>query len=731
MSELLESLNNLEIKKPPTLFQPQKQANHLGPFNKNDVLLPFGEHGLDLRFLGATEGSIEAARIYCDRLKDLSSKTGCIYASFIGQSGCGKTRAIFDVGMTHFVVFMEANDPTSLERIDSTTDKNFLRMAKEVQSVVNEYKEKRPERMHEWIKWRIYLEFLARFLYLYLLLEKFPELEPVEYLIGQINGGQPIINNICDILKKLDPPNTRELATELQNLLTEKKIDNDRRLIVAIDEANIASEMLFGVFKSPSGNPRGFLTAINTAIHMISVSTIWAGTTLNLLHADSIQSDIGKMNYLYKITCFKPSTSEEIGNWLHQVLDLSGCEEILKERQNELIGRKRIMTRVVEKLADPFLDKTNKSEAFSIAIENSLNSHLKRMKDRLKKAISTHKPQNPNFQSPLIPFLKKIVYSSILTHGNILLDSQEDFDLVNVGICQLVGSEDKFYWKLGENLAVKAILQVLLEIGEENPILEAQRLDIWNILMKNLPISSSKGVEFETLVICQMMEWNGKPLSELGIVTGNLSSITTLPNWMKNATFKIDLFGFASQLGFDNDLSVIDQMWNNKIKQRLALRCENVMRPEFLQIWHENDKKFALLIGCKLYSKTIPSELAEENQSSTDLSKVYLQKDGTSPHSASKQKREKFEQIIGWNDKKKQTLLDKFEGILRIHILLPKTTQNMTPTNRIQVHGKEISIFLDKTNIKTLFTDKKSLELLEFASRPAMEGPSEETSFCV
>jgi hypothetical protein len=99
-----------------------------------------------------------------------------------------------------------------------------------------------------------------------------------------------------------------------------------------------------------------------------------------------------------------------------------------------------------------------------------------------------------------------------------------------------------------------------------------------------------------------------------------------------------------------------------------------------------------------------PPNFAEQNQSSTDLSTVYWKKDGTGPPPASKQKREKFEQIIGWNDKKKETLLDKFEGILRIHILLPETTQSMTPTNRIQVHdGKEISIFLDKTNISTLF----------------------------
>src|SRR5579885_1383649 len=191
-------------------------------------------------------------------------------------------------------------------------------------------KKKRPRRMHEWIRWRMYLEFLARFLYLYLLLEKFPDLEPVEYLIEQINGGHDVINTIRNILQKLDPPNTSELATESQILLTEKKMTNDRGLMVAIDEANIANEILFGVFKSPLENPRGFLIAINTAIHMISVSTIWAGTTLNLLHEDSSQSDIGKMNRLYKITYFKTSTSEEIGNWLHQVLDLSGCEEILK-----------------------------------------------------------------------------------------------------------------------------------------------------------------------------------------------------------------------------------------------------------------------------------------------------------------------------------------------------------------------------------------------------------------
>lgn len=82
------------------------------------------------------------------------------------------------------------------------------------------------------------------------------------------------------------------------------------------------------------------------------------------------------------------------------------------------------------------------------------------MKSRLIKAISTHTSES-KFSITFDSFLKKnIVVSSMLTHGNILFDLQKDFDLVNVGICQLMENRNKYYWKLGEPLAVKAILQV-------------------------------------------------------------------------------------------------------------------------------------------------------------------------------------------------------------------------------------------------------------------------------
>lgn len=319
-------LDKMGIGEIPSLYNRIKQEKLLGPFNKPDIQLPFAGSFIDFRLFGLSTNPktpTEAGAEILEELKDLRPSDK-IFAVFLGQSGCGKTRSLFDIASEHFLMYIECL--TTSERVESTYDVNFVGLVRDLHDLATKY---------EGYKFilkatcRIEMEFCARFLYLYGLLEKKPDLTPLEYLLGQINGGQTTINRLINLLK-IAPTSSFSYSIQLLFEKITQRFPSGKKLVIGIDEASVASKEFFGRWKSPSNNDRGLLTGITGVIAntTIPVSVVYAGTALSLLHADSIQSDIGKTNQLMKITSFQPSKDQEPREWLESVLNITGCESV-------------------------------------------------------------------------------------------------------------------------------------------------------------------------------------------------------------------------------------------------------------------------------------------------------------------------------------------------------------------------------------------------------------------
>jgi hypothetical protein len=238
------------------------------------------------------------------------------------------------------------------------------------------------------------------------------------------------------------------------------------RLVVALDEANVAQTKLFpGLFRNSSDPPakRGLLTALTNVLLLpgLEVSILYAGTALTLgTGAKSIQSDIGKANKLSVVTQFEPASEEDVRSFLENILDLSGCESVLDVK--ELQGRARLKTAVIDKLSEQtpeaFSEPDIKTNRLSSAIKDAIDFHYNRMFERLNEACYS--------QSTLIPYLKKMLVAVILDSSLTFSPTENDMvDLVNVGLCQLRLKKTKYVWTLAEPLAIRVARDVLRKQG--------------------------------------------------------------------------------------------------------------------------------------------------------------------------------------------------------------------------------------------------------------------------
>jgi hypothetical protein len=396
-------LNQVKIHGPPPPFDPVRQGKLLGPFNKLGVQLPFSGQGIDLRLLGIKEGPTPAAQKIIDNLNDLRAETAVYMGCLLGVSGCGKTRALFDIAQHHFLVLVECV-PLGEERFEYTRDKNFGGMVDDIDSL------DKNKDFQQQAKRRIMIEFLARFLFLrsHRLIVAFDEAN-----VAQTKLFPGLFKTSSD------PPSKRGLLTALTNVL-----------------------LLPG----------------------IEVSILYAGTALTLgTGAKSIQSDIGKANKLSVVTQFEPTSEEDVRSFFENILDLSGCESLLDNSMiKELQGRARLKTAVIDCLSDQtpeaFSEPDIKTNRFSSAIKDAIDLHYNRMFERLNEACYS--------QPTIIPYLKKILVAVILDSSLTFSPTENDIvDLVDVGLCQLRLKKTKYVWSLAEPLAIRVAYGVLKKQG--------------------------------------------------------------------------------------------------------------------------------------------------------------------------------------------------------------------------------------------------------------------------
>jgi hypothetical protein len=320
---------------------------------------------------------------------------------------------------------------------------------------------------------------------------------------------------------------------------------------------------------------------------------------------------------------------------------------------------------------------------------------------------------------------------------------EEEKDLVHLGICQLVKVKGEYRWKLSEPLAIRVAHEVLNAVaGMDGPktVLFEARNNLYEILFKLGPKASAKGDFGELLAFSQMMQsnWQNKPLAELDVVVQNMHNI---PAWMRKIKFKLNRYGTAQQLGFGDDLEYFTALCNdNPLAINTMLLPEKTMRPDGVLLYKRyvrilSDQKFdeellekvdtkeeckvtwfAITLGSKIYSGPIKMEDHESNINSTDLTKAYFQKDGTTVQRAKVNTHKRFHEIF------KDVFsgsLNSLGGMLRLHVELPYVKTGGTSTIRslgLEKTVRDVAIHIDASNIRTMFLEDETLEVLEMAT---------------
>jgi hypothetical protein len=175
----------------------------------------------------------------------------------IGRPGCGKTATVVRTAREHFLVYICCC--TLGERLPDLNDPNFSRMVsyiteRDTISRAGQWNEgialvQRDKEMKLMAMARARVEILGRLMFLLILFRENPSLTPGAYFREQVNGGSRTIESIVLKLLDYDNDSINALLSGVFNEVT--KCAGGRALVIAVDEAQLAQETLFGLV-SPS-----------------------------------------------------------------------------------------------------------------------------------------------------------------------------------------------------------------------------------------------------------------------------------------------------------------------------------------------------------------------------------------------------------------------------------------------------------------------------------------------
>ncbi|KAG0352713.1 hypothetical protein BGZ54_002605, partial [Gamsiella multidivaricata] len=175
------------------------QEKTLGPFYK--IALPCGATatGISLMMLGRvldkepTSGKNETLRDIVE--SDLGKISGHRVVILMGPSGSGKTAMVIDLAKTHFVIYCVRCDSRTMSS-PNFKDPNFATLAREVEGMCGSLPRPEPGSVNDLMENdstlkrhagdRVELEFLARLLFLQLLLNNNRDFEPLQLSVNRL-----------------------------------------------------------------------------------------------------------------------------------------------------------------------------------------------------------------------------------------------------------------------------------------------------------------------------------------------------------------------------------------------------------------------------------------------------------------------------------------------------------------------------------------------------------------
>ncbi|KAG0354706.1 hypothetical protein BGZ54_001517, partial [Gamsiella multidivaricata] len=243
------------------------QTKKLGSFYKKPLPYDAGATNLSLVMLGKVldkePSSEENETLHGIVEEDIDTNSEYRMVALVGPSGSGKTATVIELAKTHFVVYAVCCDPSTHSSPDFK-DLNFVELAQDVEKICRKDLPKPEPRsledlvandlaMKQRAEDRVNIEFLARFLFLQLLLDKNPDLEPLQFFREQINGGPLTIRKLVGRMREYDTDTICAMLSHVQDKLQDYLAPRRLGLVIALNEAQIArNRILPDMFIAPS-----------------------------------------------------------------------------------------------------------------------------------------------------------------------------------------------------------------------------------------------------------------------------------------------------------------------------------------------------------------------------------------------------------------------------------------------------------------------------------------------
>ncbi|CAO3570977.1 unnamed protein product [Mortierella alpina] len=646
---------------------------------------------------------------------EIGARSGNRVVAMVAPSGSGKTATVIDLATEHFVIYCVCSTPRATVSADFG-DSNFITLAKDVENmymaVVGEEQGNQfniDEKVKSRAGARVELEFLARMLFLQLLLNQIPDLEPRQFFDEQTTTeGASTIGALVRKLREYDTVTIEAMlrVTEinLHSRLADRRLTDGRRgLVIAVDEAQVAAnDILAGKLISPSvlimykdnkdiildGKNQvqlryrhGFLTPLSATLSSMRATLVILGTALSLQNADHVYSALDKAINFTKITEFPQFDENEVNKMISDLVDLSSCE-IPPAKRRKLSGRARFSLGIVNRLIIPDHTQNSKQSTLDSAVDDTIEY----VKHGLRGSVRTILMGDPTGEAARL--LCRMVLAYHLQDAKISFSSQQQSDFVDKALCRLRQHPDGVHLIMDEPIVVDAVEEELKASSMDPAFIEY--LDELYQIVTNFGVgSTSKGNALEPLVRRSLQRFNGLRLVDLPFLQG-----ITLPKWCDDLKLQIDGINTAKGFGYTKKGVAADLAFLTERPPNKMLVAEFGTRPD--GAWFFSDKRYAGSLAIKFYSSSVPRKKHDENESSSDIRACFLQKDGETNGNLACTR----DAFVA------SKVPSSLEGILRIHLELPDVRKGMPATHvrKDPVTGAEdVMVYINLSNMDDFF----------------------------
>jgi hypothetical protein len=521
------------------------QRERLGPFYKRT--LPYHKTatdtslvmlGLELDKQARTNDGNETLRSIVEG--DIGNFPGHRVVAMVAPSGSGKTATVIDLATKHFVVYCVCCSPDSTISADFN-DPNFVKLASDVERIYRTIINREQGRLRDSLdidsemkrlaRERVELEFLARLLFLQLLLNNNPDLEPQQFFREQTTTGSATISSLVYKLREYDNLTIQAMLDEVQTKLHLLLVPRRLGLVIALDEAQTAvTGILSGKFISPSALiknrdvlfdsknqiqsefRRGFLTPLSATLSNMQATLVILGTALSLQNADHVYSAIGKRTNFTRITDFPWFDEGDVNKMLTDLIDTSGCD-IPPAKRRKLSGRARFSLGIINHIVETGPTQDSKQDI----LDNAINYTIEHVKNGLRSGIRTILTSDKTGEAAQL--LCRMVLAYHLQDGKISFSSNQQSDFVDKALCRLRPHPDGIHLIMDEPMVIEAV-QEELKASDKDPEF-SEYLDQFNRIVTNFDVmSTTKGTALEPLVRRSLQRFNGFHLADLPFLQG-------------------------------------------------------------------------------------------------------------------------------------------------------------------------------------------------------------------